>query len=171
MRFALTVILIATTISSACNTPENQEAKAASHEKASGASITMPNQGGLIPGTPEGDLGDWVKDIRRGLDDVADIAKTDVAGAQKKTLDLYVTRQEYAEMYYGVDGRAKATEELAQAIETAEERFHELMKLLGTATPQPSAVVAAIDALDAQQTSVAKLWKKSGAKLDRTSQK
>lgn len=171
MRFVLTLILTAAAASAACDTPERQKAQAAIHDKVSGASITVPNQSGLIPGTPEGDLGDWVKDIRRGLDNVADLAKRDAAGAQKKTLDLYVTRQEYAEMYYGVDGRAQATAELAQAIETAEERFHHLMKLLGTANPEPTAVVAAIDALDDQQASVAKLWKKSGAQLDRTSQK
>ena len=60
--------------------------------------------------------------------------------------------------------------ELAQAIETAEERFHELMKLLGTATPAESQVEASVESLDEQQALVAKLWEKTGAHINRPAQ-
>lgn len=169
MRTALILILTAATATAACNTPERQKAQAASHSTTAAPSITLPNNGSVIPGTPEGDLGDWVKDIRRGLADVTAIAATDAPGAQRKTLDLYVTRQEYAEMYYGVDGRAKVSQELADAIEAAELRFHDLMKLLGTPNPVVSDVEAAVAALDQQQAVVAKLWQQSDAKPARAS--
>lgn len=167
MRSASYICLLALAALAACDTPDRQQAVAATHTSTTTPSITMP-KAGLIPGTPAGDLGAWVGDIRTGLADVRGLAASDPAAAQRKALDLYVTRQEYAEMYYGIDGRARATDELAQAIETAEERFHDLMKLLGTAKPAPSAVASVVSALDEQQAIVAKLWRKSGAKLDRT---
>jgi thioredoxin-like negative regulator of GroEL len=111
----------------------------------------------MIPGTPEGDLADWVGDIREGIAEVTRLAATDVAAAQKKALDLYVTRQEYSEMYYGVDGRNKATAELADAIESAEEHFHVVMKLLANPNPALAELKSAIAALDTQQALVAKL--------------
>lgn len=167
MRSAPYIFLVAAAACAACDTPDRQQAVAASHASTATPSITMP-KAGLIPGTPAGDLGTWVKDIRAGLAEVRELAGRDPAAAQRKALDLYVTRQEYAEMYYGIDGRARATDELAQAIESAEERFHDLMKLLGTPKPATEGVAAAVRALDEQQATVAKLWRKSGAKLDRT---
>lgn len=167
MRSASVISVLAAAALAACDTADRHQAVAATHTSTTTASITMP-KAGLIPGTPDGDLGAWVSNIRAGLAEVRKLAATDATAAQRKALDLYVTRQEYAEMYYGIDGRARATEELAQAIETAEERFHDLMKLLGTPKPATDAVVAAVQALDEQQAAVVKLWRKSGAKLDRS---
>jgi hypothetical protein len=161
-KFAL-FLLAATT--AACDAPAQQKAVAADAPTTS--TISMPHNGGLIPGTPEGDLADWVKDIRKGIADVPALTKTNPAEAQKKALDLYVTRQEYAEMYYGVDGRNKASVELSEAIETAEERFHVVMQLLAQKAPAYDAVDTAVNALDEQQALVAKLWKKTGVKLNR----
>lgn len=165
MRSLIPVVLLAAA-AAACDAPAQHEAVAAN---ASGeASISVPNKGGLIPGTPEGDLGDWVADIQTGLKEVTTLAASDVPAAQRKALDLYVTRQEYSEMYYGVDGRNRATTELADAIEAAEERFHELMKLLATPAPAADQVKSAVNALDEQQSTVAKLWQQSGVTLQRT---
>jgi hypothetical protein len=164
MNSKLALILLAAT-TAACDAPAQQKAIAAAPDPA--ASISMPNDGGLIPGTPAGDLADWVKDIRNGLDEIPALTKQNPADAQKKALDLYITRQEYAEMYYGLDGRNKASEELSAAIETAEERFHVVMQLLAQTAPAQDAVESAVDSLDAQQALVAKLWKKAGVKLNR----
>jgi hypothetical protein len=165
MRSLLPLILIAATVA-ACDAPAQHEAQAASSPDA--PSISLPNKGGLIPGTPEGDLADWVADIRAGLTEVSGLVATDVSAAQRKALDLYVTRQEYAEMYYGIDGRNRATDELANAIETAEERFHVVMKLLANPAPALSDVQSAVTALDEQQALVARLWQQSGVSLQRT---
>ena len=164
MNYKLSLILLAVT-TAACDAPAQHDAIAAGAN--STTSISMPNNGGLIPGTPEGDLADWVKDIRKGIAEVPELTKRNPAQAQKKALDLYVTRQEYAEMYYGVDGRNKATEELSAAIEGAEARFHVVMQLLAQTAPAHAAVETAVDSLDAQQALVAKLWKKAGVKLNR----
>src|SRR5687767_13502111 len=98
MRSFIPLILIAATVA-ACDAPAQHEAVAAN--PAGSSSISMPNNGGLIPGTPNGDLDNWIADIRTGITEVARLAATDVAAAQRKALDLYVTRQEYSEMYYG----------------------------------------------------------------------
>ena len=161
-KLALIILAAAT---AACDAPAQKNAIAAGPDAA--ASISMPNDGGIIPGTPAGDLADWVKDIRKGLDDIPALTRQNPADAQKKALDLYITRQEYAEMYYGLDGRNKASEELSAAIETAEQRFHVVMQLLAQKTPAQDAVETAVDSLDAQQALVAKLWKKAGVKLNR----
>jgi hypothetical protein len=164
MRYSLPLILLAAALAAAgCNSPAQQEAVAAT--STSGTSV--PNNG-LIPGTPAGDLGDWVREIRSGVAEARKLVKTDVAAAQKKTLDLYVTRQEYSEMYYGLEGRIKTNADLPQAIETAEERFHDVMKLLAAKKPSVEEVRTAMTALDKQQAIVGKLWKKSGAHLNRT---
>ena len=147
-----------------CDSPSRNAVAAT---RSTSSSVSVPNKG-IIPGTPAGDLGDWVKDIRRGIAKLPKVASTDVPAAQKAAIDLYVTRQEYDEMYYGVEGRIKPSEELAQAIETAETRFHELMKILGTKAPSQESIRDAVDALDAQQARVLKLWKKTGAHLDRS---
>ena len=90
---------------------------------------------GLVPGTPPGDFEDWLHVMRSGLDTVATELKTDRARAQKRVLDLYVTRQEYLEMYFGQGGRLAPTPELAESVKSAETRFHELMALTGAAPP------------------------------------
>ncbi|HEX6559153.1 MAG TPA: hypothetical protein VF021_06805 [Longimicrobiales bacterium] len=128
--------------------------------------MSVPNDG-IIPGTPEGDLGDWVHDIRSGIARLPALAATDAPAAQRAAIELYVSRQEYNEMYYGLEGRNRVSDELSHAIETAEERFHTLMKLLGTKDPAQSAVRAAVASLDEQQALVGSLWKKTGAHINR----
>jgi high-affinity iron transporter len=131
------------------------------------AAPTPAAQTGLIAGTPDGDLDTWVGDIRRGIAPLTEQARTDGGAAQRKALDLYVTRQEYIEMYYGAGGRLKASAELGVEVEAAETRFHELMKLLGAQTVDVPAVEKAVAALDAQQAKVLETWQREKTRLDR----
>lgn len=105
------------------------------------ATTPVVSAGVLIPGTPEGDLEQWVGDLLAGLDSVNSAVASDRAGAQRRVLDLYVGRQEYMEMYYGAGGRMAPTEGLAKVVTTAETRFHELMTLTGATPPAPEAAV------------------------------
>ena len=172
MRFASLTFFIAAGIAACDSQPREQVASAAA------AATTDPDttpvsfaatDSALIPGTPAGDLADWVRDIRSGIAAIPALAVSDQAAAQSRTLDLYITRQEYAEMYFGVDGRQRRSAELAAAIETAEERFHELMKLLAAERPSADDVRSAVAALDEQQATVGRLWQLSGARLHRSS--
>ena len=157
-------ILFAAVVCSACDAPDQHQAQAA--RPAPEANVSVPHNG-LLPGTPAGDLDAWTRDIRAGIERVPELLKSDRAAAQRAALDMYITRQEYAEMYYGIDGRIKGSPELSQAIETAEEPFHMLMQLLNGKTPDPHEVAAAVKFLDEQQATVEKLWKASGLHLDR----
>ena len=164
MNNAVYLILFAAALSTACDAPE-------AHQAAAAATATLPAnhpaKSGLIPGTPPGDLGDWVADIRTGIAGIPQTMRGDAAAAQRAALDLYITRQEYAEMYYGVDGRMGASDDLAAAIETAEERFHELLKLLAGPNASVDAVNSAVEALDKQQAIVVRLWHQAGVRLQR----
>jgi high-affinity iron transporter len=122
---------------------------------------------GLIAGTPEGDLDRWVADIRTGIAPLPEQSRTDAASAGRKALDLYISRQEYIEMYYGAAGRLKASAALGVEVETAEARFHDLMKLFNAPPVDPAAVTAAVEALDAQQARVLAEWQRGRTRLDR----
>jgi FTR1 family protein len=124
--------------------------------------------GGLIAGTPDGDLDQWVTDIRTGIQPLAAEAVADGPGAQRKALDLYITRQEYIEMYYGPGGRLQASAELGNAIEESEAAFHNLMQLLGKPPVDAEAARQAVAALDEKQARVLAAWQKDDKRLDRT---
>jgi FTR1 family protein len=149
----------------ACRQSDSTETK--TPQVAAAEPVTTPAAGGLIAGTPEGDLDQWVSDIRLGIAPLPKQARTDVAGAGRKATELYVSRQEYIEMYYGAGGRLKASAALGVEVETAETRFHELMKLLITPPVAVSAVEQAVKALDAQQAKVLKTWEQERTRLDR----
>ncbi|HEY0809994.1 MAG TPA: FTR1 family protein, partial [Longimicrobiales bacterium] len=119
------------------------------------------------PGTPDGDLGDWVNAIVDGVAPLPEQAKTDGAAAQRKALELYVTRQEYIEMYYGPGGKLNAAPELGTEIESAEARFHELMQLLGAKPVDISAVEKATTALREQELRVQTSWQRGNTRLPR----
>lgn len=121
----------------------------------------------LIRGTPVGGLAEWIADVERGVADLADVAGRDAAEAQRQALDLYISRQEYIEMYYGPGGRLAGGASLGTAVTDAEERFHELMQMLGAPTPpQRAAVESARDALIAQLAVVLREAGRAGVPLD-----
>lgn len=168
MRFAKPCLLLCAACGlAACQAPPQKDAVASTQPA---AGVSVPNNG-LIPGTLPGDLGDWVEQIRSGIATLPAESQKDAPAAQRKAIQLYVSRQEYNEMYYGTEGRIHTNSpELGKAIETAEAHFHTLMRLLGTPHPARESVQAAVDALDAQQAHVAKLWKKTGAHINRAAQ-
>jgi len=87
---------------------------------------------GLVEGTPAGGLGRWIGEVRSGLDSLPELARRDPAAAKNQALLLYVTRQEYLEIYYGTTGRAVKDAALAEAVMTAEARFHDLLRAVNT---------------------------------------
>lgn len=105
----------------------------------------------LIAGTPAGDIEQWIADIRSGLAGVEPAIDENRSEAHKRVLDLYVTRQEYIEMYYGLAGRMQPAPELAEAVKLNETRFHELMRLTGAVPPASAdSVRGALKALEQQ---------------------
>lgn len=109
---------------------------------------------GLIQGTPEGGALDWVADIDAGLDSVPVLLGRAPATVQSHVLDLYVSRQEYLEMYYGPNGRLESSPSLAEAIDGNEARFHDLMQAVSAETPDSAEVAALADSLAAQTARV-----------------
>jgi len=130
------------------------------------AAVEAGSAEGLIEGTPPGDLGAWVADVREVLESLP-AAAVDRAAAQQRVLDMYVGRQEYVEMYYGPGGRLAGSPELGAAVTAAEERFHALMQLLGSSEPPTRArVEEARDALMAQYDVVLREAERAGVPLD-----
>jgi high-affinity iron transporter len=156
-------LVLALAITAACERAESPENTQVAETQAAPAAPAS----GLIAGTPEGDLDRWVTDIRSGIAPLTEEAKTNGSAAQGKALNLYVTRQEYIEMYYGAGGRLNASAALGTEVEAAETRFHELMKLLGTQPVDVPAVEKAVAALDAQQARVLETWQREKTRLDR----
>ena len=104
----------------------------------------------LIAGTPPGGLRDWVEAIRAGTASLPDVASTDRSAAQRAALDLYISRQEYLEMYYGPGGRQPGPPALREAVLNAEARFHDLLQLLAADPVDPVAVREGMALLHAQ---------------------
>lgn len=164
MRYSLISLVVLAAAASACDSPPRHAVAATASSK--GAGVSVPNNG-IIPGTPDGDLDRWVKDVRKGVAEVPALMKTDRLAAQRVAVNLYASRQEYSEMYYGEEGRLYQNDELAFAISDAEQRFHELLKLLMANDASVTTVKTAVKALDKQQAHVAKLWKKTDAHIQR----
>ncbi|HEX7090674.1 MAG TPA: hypothetical protein VF192_11110 [Longimicrobiales bacterium] len=134
------------------------------------AAAPAADSGALIPPAgeiPPGGLADWIEDVRKGLAALPARAAADPAAAQRLALDHYVGRQEYIEMFYGANGRLTAGETLGPAVMSAEEKFHDLMLLLGGSPPPDSArVQAAVDALFAEYDRVLQEAARAGVPLD-----
>src|SRR5688500_13506765 len=135
------IILAVSLAASAACAPD--DAPTPEHPPAAEAQPTAQPDG-LIKGTPPGDLEDWVADLRRGLGEVKTLLESDGARAHARVLDLYVTRQEYLEMYYGPGGRMKPPAPLAAAVKRNEEHFHALMQLTGAQPADASAIRPAL---------------------------
>ncbi len=143
------------------------EANAATRPQASG-----PAQPAfaLVGGTPPGGLRAWIGDVRRGLKPIPAEAVRDPAGAQRAALELYLTRQEYIEMYWGVVGKLTRGPALGPAVKEAETRFHRVLAELQPAGPgqaaQPTVLGRDIASLGAQYDRVIAEAEKAGVPLD-----
>jgi len=135
MKRFTSLLTIAFTVATACTGGESDGAAQAD------AQPTADNV--VIQGTPAGGMEDWARDIQTGIRDLAAAATRNSQEAQREALDLYVSRQEYLELYWGPAGRLLPAggEALGQAVLDAETGFHELLTLL-TASPVDSARVS-----------------------------
>lgn len=146
--------------------PEAAPAPAADAAVTDAASA--PAQTGFAVGTPAGALPDWIAEIKQGIASLPEQAGKDPAGAQKRAMDLYLTRQEYIEMYWSA-ARLPTTPALSQAVKDAETRFHELMGLVGPSSKADRGKVrAAVKALDAQYDVVLREARSARVKLNPT---
>ncbi|MBX6363951.1 MAG: hypothetical protein IRZ00_08790 [Gemmatimonadetes bacterium] len=139
-------------------------ARAEAEPPRSAARVAMP--AGLIAGTPPGGLEDWIADVRRGLMAAAERWAADSADAQRQALDLYLTRQEYIEQYYGTGGRLAADSALGASVKAAEARFHEVLQQFRPGSGvAPAARAAGLERLFASYDSVLAAAKSAGVPL------
>jgi hypothetical protein len=163
MKLLASAAILALFAASAC------EPRAASGDATAGTPAAPDTT--MLPGTPAGDLTEWVADMRFGLDSAEAVLSTDRADVQRRVLILYATRQEYLEGYYGPTGRMGPSPELGQAVKTAEDRFHDLMQLTAANPPaEESAIKAAIEAVDKQLAQVLELKDRTQRHLRATAQ-
>lgn len=114
---------------------------------------------------PPGGLPEWIADIRDGLRDLPARARQDPVGAQRQALELYLSRQEVIERYYGAGG-PRTGPALGEAVEAGELRFHELLRLTARTPPPDSGEVAeAVAALEAQLEEVLRRARAEGVPL------
>ena len=107
----------------------------------------------------------WAEEIRAGIALLPGRVEEDPDGARQRAVDLYVTRQERIEQASGPGTGSPA--DLAESVDEAEARFHELMQLLGETPPPDSTVVrGAVQALDARLAQVVDL--SAGAETGRS---
>jgi hypothetical protein len=129
---------------------------------------SAPAQTGFATGTPAGALPEWIAEIKKGIARLPEQAEKDPAGAQKVAMDLYLTRQEYIEMYWSA-ARLPTTPALSQAVKDAETRFHEVLGLVGPSSKANRAQVsAAVKALDAQYDVVLREARSAHVKMNPT---
>jgi len=161
MKSSLLLIPLTIALTSACE-PRTADGRTAATDAGSNASTDST----VLQGTPPGDLPEWVADMRTGLDSVAKQVAGPRSAVHVGVLTLYATRQEFLEAYYGTSGRMGPTPALAEAVMTAEARFHDLMRLT-SATPaaEAAAIRAAIAAVDQQLAMVLELRNESDRRV------
>ncbi len=121
----------------------------------------------LAQGTPPGGLRDWIGDVRRGLAPMPEEAVRDWSSAQRAALELYLTRQEYIEMYWGETGKLTRGAKLGPAVKEAETRFHEVLEqMMPGKVIDPAAMRVGIDSLSAQYDRVLAAAERAGVPLD-----
>jgi hypothetical protein len=139
-------------------------------EETAGDAATIRLASEPIPGTPEGGLERWIGDIRSGIAPLPAMAATDPARAQQHALDLYLSRQEYIELYYGDRGRLARHPDVIDGVDAAEARFHELLRLLGRdPAPERAEVADAVADLDGRLQELIALAREAAVPLDPTS--
>jgi hypothetical protein len=154
--------IAATAVCLACSEPKQNDVPVVE-----GAAADTTGSVGLVANTPPGGLEDWARDIADGLRDLPNQAATDIPGAQRQALDLYVGRQEYIEMYWG-PGRPlhpAADARLGEAVLSAEQKFHELLQMLAVQPLDTARVRSEVDSLGARLNRVVGIAKETGAVL------
>lgn len=139
----------------------------AQNRPAAGSVPTARGPVTLAAGTPAGGLRDWTREVRSGLSEVPSLAVKDVTAAQKTALELYLTRQEYIEMYWGTSGKLTRGGALGPAVKEAETRFHLILSQLqpGHAADE-GALRKSVAALGEQYDAVISAAERAAAPLD-----
>jgi hypothetical protein len=156
------LVLVASVVCLACSEPAQNDVPAVE-----GSAADTTGSVGLVANTPPGGLEDWARDITEGLRDLPNRVATDVSGAQRQALDLYVGRQEYIEMYWG-PGRPlhpAADARLGEAVLSAEQKFHELLQMLAVQPTDTARVRSEVDSLAARLNRVIGIAKETGVAL------
>jgi len=123
----------------------------------------------LAVGTPAGPLNVWIEEVERGVAGLPESAPKNAAAAQKRAMDLYLSRQEYIEMYWEEGGRLSTTPALSQAVKDAEQRFHELLAAVAPGEKVDAGKVRrAVNALKAQYDVVLSEARKGNVPLNPT---
>jgi len=122
---------------------------------------------GVAAGTPPGGLEDWVDEITAGTKELSVHAAADPQAAQRTALDLYVSRQEYIEMYWGPARplHPPGGRELGEAVLSAEQQFHDLLLVLAVPPVDTTKVRMATDSLAARLARVVQVARSSGATM------
>jgi hypothetical protein len=102
----------------------------------------------LSPGTPASGYVDWIADLRRGLARVADLAQTEPETARFTLEELYASRHEYLERYFGSGGAMYMGDGLAQAVDRSAIHFQELMRQLATMDEEPARIEESVRAAE-----------------------
>jgi hypothetical protein len=96
------------------------------------------------PGTPAGGYLDWIADLRAGLHRVAAVAVADRETALREVQELYASRHEYLQIYFGDGGAMYVNDELAQAVERSADAFRSLIRQLASMAEDDAAVEDAV---------------------------
>ena len=165
-RITLVTSLAAASLAAGCRGRSAAEADARERP----AAVVVPAAAGpltLAAGTPAGGLRTWTGEVRRGLQGLPALAARDAAAAQKSALELYLTRQEYIEMYWGAAGKLTRGSALGPAVAEAERRFHLILAQIQPGKPaDPAALRALIGSLGEQYDRVVATAEQAGAPLD-----
>jgi hypothetical protein len=89
-------------------------------------------------GTPSDGYLDWTAALRAGLDRVVPMAQTEREAALRMMQDLYSSRHEYLELYFGHGGVMYVGDGLAEAVARSTAEFHALLGLLAGVDEDPS---------------------------------
>jgi hypothetical protein len=89
-------------------------------------------------GTPSDGYLDWTAALRGGLDRVIPMAHTERDAALRMIQDLYSSRHEYLELYFGHGGVMFVGDALAEAVARSAAEFHALMALLADVDEDPN---------------------------------
>jgi hypothetical protein len=108
--------------------------------------MSLGQDAAIAPGTPAGGYQDWVADLRSGLDRTVRVAGTDREAALHEVRELYASRHEYLQLYFGDGGVLHAGDGLAQAVERSAAEFRSLMRQLASMGGDGAAVGAAVEA-------------------------
>lgn len=100
------------------------------------------------PGTPADGYLDWIADLRGGLARVAPMAHTERESALRMIQDLYSSRHEPLERYFGHGGAMYMGDGLAQAVERSAAEFQELMRQLAAMDEDPARLQNTVRAAD-----------------------